>query len=210
MNNKNTKSYLTQRCKDILHNNDGIIDNYFLLNTVFPMHPEWEQKKGQGVKDISIRLTKYGNKCFMIQRVDGTFTDISYTKCITNPSKIFQVKAALRSAIRPIIEEFKGRVSFGEDKCIFTKEILTHENTHIDHVNLEFNELANIFIEQNGLDYLYKDIAPSKDNMIDIYFSTPILILMFRDFHNKNTHLRAITKKANLSSKIRNNEHNNI
>jgi len=202
MNKSYSKKELTEYCRSMLYGITPI--NYeFLTNELFPMHPEWEQKKGCGVKDILIIDTKYGNKCFVIHRIDDTKTDISFTKCITNPSKIFQVKCALRSAVRPEIEAFREKVKFGVDRCIFTGDILERHNTHIDHYDYEFNDLANAFIIQEGLDNLYKQIKPSKDNVFEIIFSSLLVIMMFRRFHNENTKLRAISKKANLSSKIR-------
>jgi hypothetical protein len=194
-----TKKEIIERCKKMLNNQDEPIDYDFLLSKVFPLHPEWEQKQGVGIKEIKVGKTKYFNNCFVIYRIDGSCTDISYMKSINNPSKKFQIKSALRDAIKHDIQEFRKTIKYGIDRCIFTDEILLPENTHIDHFDLDFNVLANKFIEIHGEDYLFGEINIMKDNVYETTFNNLLLILKFRYFHNANTNLRAISKKANLS-----------
>lgn len=192
------KKQVTEKCRDILYERIPI-DYDFLLNDVFPYHPEWDTKRGNGVLLVRIGNTKYGNKCFFIERVDGTSTDISFTKCITNPSKCADIKKACRSAIRNEIVKFRKSIRFGIDKCELTGEILQKDNTHIDHYDMTFDELFVMWIFDKRVEDLHKYINPMKDNEFETYFISEIIKNEFINFHNKNTHLRAVTIKANLS-----------
>lgn len=195
-----TKKQLTDRCKSILHSGQiSQADHDFLL-AVFEMHSDFEQKKGVGIKKFTVKTTQYGNKCFFIIRTDGTETDISFTHAINKPSKIYIIKKACRSAIRNEIAYFKyTTVKFGLDKCPFTGEILTGENTHIDHYDMQFNEMFNIWIKKYDIDFLHSKINETKDNTYTTEFTDNVIIDDFVSFHNSHCKLRAVSKTANLT-----------
>ena len=200
-----TKKDQTEYCRIILNKAklNELLTNHsdiqFLMD-LFENHPEWEQKKGVGVSGIKVIMSPYKNRCFEIQRVDGTKTDISFTVCISKPSILSYIKKACRNAIRSEIVRFRDQnVKFGISVCPFTNEILTKDNCHIDHYNLTFNELVTIFIMRKGTDYLYSEIVASKDNHFDLYFDNEELIREFVFHHDMHTHLRAVSITANLS-----------
>lgn len=200
------KTEITKRCKSILHGypvrsylpkND---DFHFLIN-LFKSHPHYELKYGSGIKELFIDFTKYKNKCFNITRTDGTTTDISYVQCLSPSTEISDIKAACRSAIRSEIISFRNQnVDFGKTPCSFTGDILTPENTHIDHYDKTFNVLFSEW-------YLSKDHAQlfaalndtSAHGEMEIYFRDISVAEDFRIYHNANTNLRAVSIKANLS-----------
>lgn len=193
-----TKKEATKKCQDILYERIPL-DYDFLIKDVFQYHPQWDIKRGDGVTSISIGNTKYNNKCFFIHRVDGTKTDISFTKCITKPDSYYDIKKACRSAIRGEIIKFRNSIKFGIDKCAITGELLERNNTHIDHFNMNFDDLFMMWIFDKRPDDLRKYINPIKDNEFDTYFTSEVIKNDFISFHNKNTNLRAVTIKANLS-----------
>lgn len=197
------KKQRTEACREILYkyNIDDIIDAYdksFMIN-IFEGHSEWDIKKGVGILSISIMNNTF-NRCFRINRIDGSSTDISFTHCINKPSKLSFVKKACRSAIRNEIVLYRNNnVFFGVSKCPFTNEVLEKENTHIDHYDLTFDQMFNFWIINKDIEKLYLKINKTIDNCVDTYFTDKYLVNDFIDFHNKSCKLRAVSKKANLS-----------
>ena len=197
------KKEKTKLCKYILDNSDvRVEDKYskFLVKYIFPNHPDWKEKEGVGIDHIEVRPDGYGHKCFYLIRKDSTVTDISYISSITLPSKKNQVKAACRTSIRPIIEEVKNRVELPY-RCPITGDIITSmEDIQIDHYDMEFNDVFELWIKDKDLDWLYEDVMKSNvDGSTITSFKDESIIKDFIDFHNTHTHLRVVSKKANLS-----------
>lgn len=200
-----TKTKIKETAKIILHKYkvgewiDDESDYYFLLN-LFSNHPDWDIKKGSGIIGITTRVTKYGNKCFSILRSDGSETDISYIHSISPYSKRSDIKAACRTAIIPEINKVRLRINYGVDRCEFTGEILTPGNTHIDHYDLTFNDLFNNWMVDKDTEEIHKLLNDgTKDGVVSIEFIDDYIKKDFITYHNANTHLRAVSKKANLS-----------
>ena len=202
------KSKLKERAKSILngfpinHVFDVDSSEHKFLNRLFEGHPEYSIKSGTGIKNLSIGVGgKFKTRCFMINRINGTSTDISYIRSVDGAtSKISDIKCACRSAIDPVIIEFKKGVRYGIDTCQITGELLTKDNTHIDHYDMTFDELFGLWIKDLSIDLLHSLLNDSTiDNATSIYFKSEIIANGFVVFHNDNTNLRAVTKKANLS-----------
>lgn len=197
-----TKKEKTERCQYILYSYVGEVaydDDVEFLYSIFEQHSEWEQKKGCGVDFFYVGKSQYNNLCFFIKRLDGTATDISFTSAITKPSKRSKVIKACRTAIEPDIEKFrKENIVYGETKCALSGQILIPQNTHIDHYELSFNDLFNKWIKNIDFDVAYSFVCETKDNECKTYFINQHIIDDFVWFHNTNTHLRAVTKDANL------------
>lgn len=199
------KKQLNEKCKEILNGlevGDYVCDPNDLefLLSVFEGHQEWEGKQGCGIKGVFVDKTDFGGRCFWLDRFDGTITDISYIKSITPPTKLADINKACRTAIQPIIKEFRNKnVTFGETRCPFTNEILTYSNTHIDHYDLMFYELFKLWIDKYNIDEIYNVVNKSTDGDVNTRFTDYAIEQDFIKFHNANTHLRAVSKKANLS-----------
>lgn len=199
-----SKEKLKQRCREILNKYKvGDKVNYqeqdFLIS-VFENHENWGQKKGVGVHYISIMKNSF-NKCFQLVRFDDTRTDISFMSSIKNNTALQNIKKACRSAIRPEIVKFRNEnVIFGVTKCAISGEILTKKNTHIDHYDFTFNEVVNKWLDLYPKGYKF-EINKSTDNCVDTFFVNKWTRDSFIDFHNNNTHLRAVTKDVNLKRK---------
>lgn len=198
------KSAIRQFCQKILdsHIPGSVIldDNDFLLD-LFATHPHWEFKKGAGVLFISVEKALFNTKCFWINRIDGTKIHISYNQCLIGKiNKTANVKKACRNAVSSEISKIRSVVNFGADTCPFTSEVLTPENTHIDHYDLKFAELFNLWIADKSIDelYLLTNYEPQNHN-VDIFFTDKSIASDFLLFHNANTNLRAVSKRANLT-----------
>lgn len=196
------KTQKTKICKYILNNTDKVVEKKhsdFLMEYVFPLHPEWKDKVGVGIDHIEVRDTKYRNKCFYIIRTDGTETDISYTASLTPHSKMDDIMAACRNAVSSTIGLFKRSVVL-PFTCPITGEIVTDKsNVHIDHYDPTFKELVEMWLKDKDVDDIYKKTLKSnRDGCIYTYFDTATY-MDFNTFHSNHAHLRAVSKTANLS-----------
>lgn len=202
MNKTETK----KKCSNIL--NSGI-DNFTLgedfdfLCDLFKQHPRYKSKtKGQNIVCIKVkRAGRYNTKCFYIVREDGTETDISVYTCIDGKEiKIKDINMACRDAIDPLIYKMRKSVKL-PFVCPVSGVIVNSMNdVHIDHYDLDFKDVVSRWIEENGgEDEIYNYISDTNDNETVTYFVNPEIKKNFIDFHNLNTHLRAIHKQANLT-----------
>lgn len=178
---------------DILIGNDY---NYVL--SILKNHTDFTIKQGCGIKNIFSNNTKYGNRCFFIERLDNTIVDISYIHALKPKSKLDDIKSACRNAIRPIIKEFIKNNFNG--KCSVTGDVITYKEMHVDHYDMDFIDMFNIWIQSYDIDYLYSMINKSKDNVcFETFFIDEKIKSDFVSFHNDFTKLRCVSKKFNLS-----------
>lgn len=204
-------------CRYILHNTEvnGIVEekhSKWLIKEIFVNHNEWEIKKGVGIDHLEVRVstTFRKNKEFWIVRTDGTETDISFTKCLVKKdpqkTKIDDIRAACRNAIEPEIIKVKNTITFPFICPILGTIIYDMNQIHIDHYDMTFNELFHKWLKGKDIDELYKKtLSSNKDGSTETYFDDKEIIDDFIEFHNKNTHLRAVSKRANLSDLRRKN-----
>ena len=156
-----SKAKLEQKCREILHGTplfEFVNEEWskFLIEEVFPNHPDWEAKVGIGIDHLEVRPDKFRGRCFYIIRRNGSFTDISFKAAIYPPNKKADVKSACRSAIQPMIARIRSaiRVPF---KCPITGEdVIDKRDAHIDHYDLTFNEVFNEWIKGKDIDALYE------------------------------------------------------
>ena len=201
-----TKTQKTNICSKILNDtyNSGskVVDKPsadFLIKNIFSNHLRWKNKVGVGIDHIEVGPNGYGGKCFFIVRIDGSSTDISYVKSITPEKPIDYVYRACRTAIRPIIKKEREKIEL-PFVCPITNEIIYNiDDIHIDHYDLTFDEVFNEWIKDKDINELFnKTLDSSKDNSTITYFDDKEIIKDFVEFHNNHTHLRAVSKKANL------------
>ncbi len=198
-----SKAEKTKMCRYILYNTYKVVDkksSEFLLEYVFPNHPEWDEKVGVGVDHFEVRPDNYGGKCFYIVRKDGSYTDISFVTAISPPKKKADVIKACRTVIRPEIEKMRESIQL-PFVCPITGETIWDKHyIHIDHYDWTFKEVFDEWVKDKDIDELYKKTLKSnKDNDMDTYFDDEEVCRDFLEFHNKHTHLRAVSRTANLS-----------
>lgn len=177
-------------------------DDFKLIIDLFKNHPNWETKKGKGIKEIKVVLDRWKKKAFVLLRIDNTTTDISFIIAARGrrESKIKRIKNACRYHIIPEILKFKDTIDFNSYFCPITGKKLEKRNCHIDHYNLTFNELVNLWLKNKDINFLVNKLNDNtKDNVVYDMFEDEEIIKEFIEFHNKNTHLRAVLPNANLS-----------
>jgi len=195
-----TKKYQKDQCKAILNKyalNHTIIEERDFLVNVFKNHPNWQEKRGHGGKRIFIGQDNYKHRCFFIERIDNTVVDISYLTAIAGNSKsdLERIKIACRTAILPEIIDFRNKnVIFGVTKCAISDEILIKENINIDHYDLKFSEMFELWIKRYNPKELIKNIMVQEQTSI---FINNEILNDFISFHNLNCKLRAVTKHVN-------------
>ena len=184
--------------RDFLNNQD-----FETIISLFKNHPSWNIKQGNGIEKIEIIKDKWSKKAYLIHRKDKTTTDISFIIASRGYSgnDISRIKSACRNAIVPIILEERKKIKWGFQKCPITNELLINHETHIDHYDLTFEYLFNKWIKQfedvqQLIQYLNNN---QSDNVVEDFFTNQEIKNNFIEFHNLNTHLRAVSKKANLS-----------
>jgi hypothetical protein len=195
-----TKKYQKDQCKTILNKyalNHTIIEERDFLVNVFKNHPNWLEKRGKGGRRIFIGQDNYKHRCFFIERIDNTVVDISYLTAIAgnNKSDLERIKIACRTAILPEILDYRNKnVIFGVTKCAISNEILTKENINIDHYELKFSEMFDLWIKKYIPKELVKNIQVQDQTSS---FTNDIILNDFISFHNLNCKLRAVTKHVN-------------
>ena len=205
-----TKSKRVEECRRIINSlmpNEGVtdLDDFNFLVETFKMNESYDDKtRGHEIIRIDKRLSGHGrdNYCFYITMDDGCYTDISFTKLGIYPDER-KVKDALRFAVRPVILEF--RKTFKPFTCINERGeeeyIDSIDKCDIDHYDLKFNDLANIWIERNGgIENLIKYVNKRENNCTITYLTDKSLVDDFVEFHNNNTHLRFMKKPLNRKS----------
>ena len=169
-------------------------------------HHEREQKVGSGISRIRVVMNPEfrSQRCFWIERTDGTETDFSYLTCIDGKAKSVdaEFRKACRIAVLPQIIEFKQRV-FSDvvpTFCAVTGEFLTWDNCHIDHV-VPFEELVRMFLSDTGLTPSRDMITESKDRQVLCEFSCKVTESLWQTYHKENAVLRAVHPTFNLTRK---------
>lgn len=192
-------------CRKILYSyelNQALNDkDYSFMIYILSCHPNWLQKSYNGVKSIKVIKDSFNGRCFAIVDNNDQIFDISFMKAINKPNKINEIIDTCRSIIYPAVKDYKLKnFSHYKTNCAICKRMLFLKDTHVDHYDLTFQDLFNKWIKDKNIDYLYSQI-PFKHNEIQFYrsFDNEQLNKDFYQFHNKNTHLRLVCKKCNLS-----------
>lgn len=192
-------------CRYVLYNTKSVVnENHanWLINNVFMFHPEWDEKQGVGIDHLEVGSDGYGGKCFYIIQTDGWKEDISFEAALRPRSKKSYINKACRTAVLPIKNKIRDNIEF-PFTCPITGEVITDINgIHIDHYDEPFDTVFNMWLEDKDIDVLYNSTnkqASGVNSGTHAYFVDKDIIADFIDFHNKHTHLRAVSKRANLS-----------
>lgn len=209
-----TDKDLQQYAKDILYKGGfGPLqeEDYDFMHEYFKtFHSGWAQKEGVGIKNIhKVIEPNYGkHRAFMIERVDGSTTDISYMLGnIRKKESSNKFKQALRRVVQDQIDSFRRTVFKDIDTllCPILETPITYSTCHIDHHEPTFDEIVAEFIKEYGIENGEKYLAESVDNqtyhlLADTEEGSRIESL-FWHFHIKKAKLRAVSEKGNLTRK---------
>jgi hypothetical protein len=200
-----TKAALQEYVKGILNNTAGEVDTIHLpfLTDLFERHQDALQKIGMGIATVRVRLAMpYKTRCFEIERVDGSRTDISYLECLKPSTAKQWFPAACRTAVADQIQEHKDAAFGAADSipCAITGEMVTRETCHVDHAPpWAFTEIVAAFIRANWHIDINKVAYTDGDNVVESSFAEPKTAAEFAQFHKERAVLRVVSKRANLS-----------
>jgi hypothetical protein len=149
----------------------------------------------------------YGTIGFRLVRIDGSDEDISYTisKIMkSNPRKDFVL--ALRYLIRLQIEEYRDRAFNGKTVlvCPLTSNEVTQQTCHVDHHEPTFNQIAESFISDRGIETFENLVQPSSASGAEYLLVDKSLEKDFYDYHRQRAKLRILSKIGNLSTAKKN------
>ena len=141
-----------------------------LMLDLLQHHPHAQEKIGVGIKRLRIQEPPGypGQRCFWIERTDGSRIDFSYRQCLQPASPWVDLTSAMRLAIAPQIVERKTRV-FGTREvvqCPVTDVRCTWDQMHVDHrPPLTFARLMQDFLLSEGLGPEQIDLEEAPDGI---------------------------------------------
>ncbi len=201
-----TKATLQEYVKGILNNTAGEVDPKHLpfLIDLFERHQDALSKIGMGVATVRVRLAMpYRTRCFEIERVDGSRTDISYLECLKPSTAKQWFPAACRTAVADQIQAHKDLEFATADStstCPITGDLLTRDNCHVDHAPpWTFAAIVAAFIKENWHIDIHRVGYVDGDNVVESRFAEPATAAEFARFHKERAVLRVVSKRANLS-----------
>jgi hypothetical protein len=177
------KKLLNTLPKNTIFNDDFVFD-------YFQKHPTFSEKIDKGFIGFCIKKNEW-NYSYHIANSEDVFTPISYNYNVKE-SEATRLNKALRNAVQTYIDKVRNTLTFGISRCEITNEILTKENTHIDHYDLDFKDLVKNFTSE------YTNIDVYKKG-VKFYLTNEDVKAKWIEYHNKNTNLRAVTATANLA-----------
>lgn len=82
----------------------------YLVNVVFPLHPNWKTFLSKGIKLIMVKMNQYGSRYFSLLLGDNTFENISIYECINRKGLKEDIIAAAKNAVIDItLPPLEGR-----------------------------------------------------------------------------------------------------
>ena len=164
-------------------------------------HQNFTEKCGNGVKRILVEKDKYGkNFCIKFERLDDTKVEISWHKALGTKKDYLKINvhSALRTAIKDQTNDFRS--NFFENntnpKCRITKELLTRNNCHVNHVHPSlFENLVKDWLISNNLEIVDVKI---KDCGQFYEMDDSEQLKSWQPYHLKNAVLEVLSKTGNL------------
>jgi hypothetical protein len=123
----NTKADVIHRAQSILDDNHDprrlTGQNLAFILELLGHHESSIEKVGPGIKALWIKKAPvFGNRCFWIERIDGTWTDFSIKKCITG----FPPSTILSSVMRRAIADQLGTLGYKSVLVYTDYRTITH------------------------------------------------------------------------------------
>ena len=197
---KEAKEYVRTLVARTHINTPLVSDDLDFMLELFKLHPEYEQKKGVGIRAVSIiHPSLYpNNKCFYITREDGSGTDISWLMCIKGRNVKKDILSAFRYAIAYQIQDFRTQQLLTTRHCPYTGVVLDRLNSCVDHEHpVTFAKLVKDFMGDSDL--MDVEITLPSDNQLITELTNFEFKNDWREYHLKNAKLRLISTIANLS-----------
>lgn len=178
-------------------------DQEQLLNMVYAHH-QAQTKVGCGISHFTVETDcEFGNsRHFMIHRIDGSQTDVSFLTAIDGPNKRRDKYSALRHAVIDQIKEFRSSVFSSVDtvRCPLRNTEITLYTCHVDHISpFTFVNLVDQWMNESCISLDKIEITPSSDNQIIAVMTNENQIKCWQKFHRTHAQLRVLSALGNLS-----------
>lgn len=194
-----TKKELLAKVKAMLHAAALGVEldepEHGFLIELMKRHPEATKKVGPGVKAFRVTTSEYGNRCFEVIRVDGTETDFSYFKCVSEPSPQTDFNKALRKSVERQIWEAKEKVFLWDEEipCPVSGERMTREQAVVEYLPPDtFEWLAEEFFAAEKLDKNNLPLGPAPDG--GKVLTDPELEARWQAFHEKRAKFKVLSE----------------
>ena len=199
---------LRDKCRSVLYSyRDGDVivgeDDEF-LRALLPRHPDATRKIGVGVYGFRKGRSKLGTHCFYVDRIDGTYDDFSFEKCIVGKVKGArgELDKALRAVIQADISSHKKKLFSGGDvTCAESGVLLRWDNCEIDHHLKPFKAIVSDWIKKEDIDPTYDMLVPKYDLQPNLELVDKVLAESFRNYHNSVACLRPLEKHTHRTQK---------
>lgn len=205
-----TKKKLQNYCRYVLNNQNHyktLEGEWFLvMDDVLRMHECYKEKVGEGSYKIQVRpcMINPRNNQFFILREDGSDTDFSMYKCLKPESNSTKIKRSLREVVKSQVVMYKNKHflnnsdNSGYVKCPVTKLKISKKSSHLDHYPLQFDEIVNLWLEDNNLTLSDIKLEVTTDNHTAAELKDCALTKSFFKFHKKVAKYRVVLDKVNL------------
>ena len=174
-------------------------EGYDYLTDLVKRHPDAASKIGKGVDAFYVHRSVTGHIALSIKRVDTSLVDVSWVTCVKAKPKTNRdnLLAAMRAAVQTQIADAKSTYTPNMNCEICDTPIKTLSDSHVDHKNPTFLEIANGFIAQNESPQVFDD-DPVRNNAIftkdDAEYQK-----RWQAYHHQHATLRLVHANCNLS-----------
>ena len=120
-----------------------------LLVAATDLHFDAKQKRGVGISHFTVNYSRHGTRCFVLHRLDGTSTDISFAEIFDDHAKIG--RARIYKGLRDTIDSQVAK--------------LRRPGHHVHH-DPPFEELVKNWLAARGITIDDVEVAPSTDNQV--------------------------------------------
>lgn len=183
-----TKAEKVLACRRLLQTRVGRLEHdeaLFLLTHVFPLHHDWESKRGCGVNHIEVRKHgPFGANGFFIVRTDDSFIDISYRVALNGRTEYAVFTAAARGEIHLQISRWRAE-NPGE------------KGLHVDHIE-SFDAILKDWLASIQLNYEEINISKQRVGHMDMFLSRD-LALSWQRFHRNRARYQWLEASVNIA-----------
>jgi hypothetical protein len=187
-----------------------------LFLAVLPSHPAAADKIGTGIRSLRVELHPvFRTPVLMIERHDGSVTDISYAAAIarigrpandnepeTPETGYADFVRAAREAVRPQIEAFRREAqaraadSQGRVHCAISGDLLPLCACDVDHgLPWDFSSILEAFVHERQFVTSDVEIHGFEDGAAGRRFADPTLAADFAGYHFARATLRIVERK---------------